>query len=115
MLQLIQISGKVILVTGGGSGIGEAIVREFARQKAKVAFIDIAVESSRALHPSAGVAGTPVHFELVISPMSRAATDDCRNQGPPRAHPGARSTTPLTMSAMRRQRSRKPCGTAASP
>ena len=36
-----DLEGKVVLVTGGGSGIGEAIVRRFAAQKSKVAFIDI--------------------------------------------------------------------------
>lgn len=59
-----DLQDKVVLVTGGGSGIGEAIVREFARQKAKVAFIDIAVEPSRALAKALQQAGTPVHFEL---------------------------------------------------
>jgi NAD(P)-dependent dehydrogenase (short-subunit alcohol dehydrogenase family) len=58
-----DLQGKVVLVTGGGSGIGEAIVREFARQKAKVAFIDIAVEPSRAVTKALEQAGTPVHFE----------------------------------------------------
>jgi D-xylose 1-dehydrogenase len=59
-----DLQGKVVLVTGGGSGIGEAIVREFARQKAKVAFIDIAVEPSRAVVKTLEQAGTPVHFEV---------------------------------------------------
>jgi len=54
---------KVVLVTGGGSGIGEAIVREFARQRAKVAFIDLAVEPSRALLKTLEQAGTPAYFE----------------------------------------------------
>ena len=36
-----DLDGKIVLVTGGGSGIGEAIVRRFAAQKSKVAFIDI--------------------------------------------------------------------------
>jgi D-xylose 1-dehydrogenase len=58
-----DLEGKVVLVTGGGSGIGEAIVREFARQKSRVAFIDIAVDASKALAETLGKAGTPVHFE----------------------------------------------------
>jgi len=44
-----DLEDKVVLVTGGGSGIGEAIVRKFAQQKARVGFIDIALEPSRAL------------------------------------------------------------------
>jgi D-xylose 1-dehydrogenase len=58
-----DLQNKVVLVTGGGSGIGEFIVREFARQKARVAFLDIAVEPSRALAQSLTEAGTAVHFE----------------------------------------------------
>ena len=44
-----DLEGKSVLVTGGGSGIGAAIVRAFVRQKAKVGFIDIAEAPSRAL------------------------------------------------------------------
>lgn len=59
-----DLKGQVILVTGGGSGIGEAIVRQFAAQRASVAFLDIAVEPSRALVRELETAGTPVHFEV---------------------------------------------------
>jgi len=58
-----DLRGRVVLITGGGSGIGEAIVRQFAAQQARVAFIDIAVEPSRALARELEAAGTPVHFE----------------------------------------------------
>jgi D-xylose 1-dehydrogenase len=44
-----DLEGKVVLVTGGGSGIGEAIVRRFAEQRCKVAFIDIARDVSERL------------------------------------------------------------------
>jgi D-xylose 1-dehydrogenase len=44
-----DLAGKSVLVTGGGSGIGAAIVRAFVRQRAKVGFIDIAEAPSLAL------------------------------------------------------------------
>jgi len=44
-----DLEGKSVIVTGGGSGIGAAIVRAFVRQKAKVGFIDIAQAPSKAM------------------------------------------------------------------
>ncbi|HSV52195.1 MAG TPA: SDR family oxidoreductase [Burkholderiaceae bacterium] len=40
---------RSVFVTGGGSGIGAAIVTAFAQQGARVAFIDVAREASEAL------------------------------------------------------------------
>ena len=47
-----SLSGRTVLVTGGASGIGEAIVRAFAGQKAKVGFVDIQEKEGRRLPQS---------------------------------------------------------------
>ncbi len=44
-----SLADKVIVVTGGGSGIGAEIVRGFVRQRARVYFLDIAPAESQAL------------------------------------------------------------------
>ena len=48
---------RVVFVTGGGSGIGESIVEHFSAQRAKVAFVDIAVAPSQALVARVAAAG----------------------------------------------------------
>ena len=58
-----DLEGKPVLVTGGGSGIGASIVRAFARQKAKVGFLDIAREPSARLVDELALQGLPVHYE----------------------------------------------------
>lgn len=52
-----SLEGKRVLVTGGGSGIGAAIVSAFTEQGAVVAFIDIAVDASLALCERLAAAG----------------------------------------------------------
>ncbi len=44
-----SLQGKRVLVTGGATGIGAAIVKAFAEQGARVAFVDIDEDASRAL------------------------------------------------------------------
>ena len=44
-----SLKGRVVLITGGASGIGESIVEAFARQQARVAFFDLQKDSAEAL------------------------------------------------------------------
>ena len=44
-----SLEGKVVFITGGGSGIGASIVEGFVRQGAKVGFVDIDETASNAL------------------------------------------------------------------
>ncbi|HTV57556.1 MAG TPA: SDR family oxidoreductase [Verrucomicrobiae bacterium] len=44
-----SLKDRPVLITGGGSGIGAVIVEEFARQGARVGFVDLAAEASREL------------------------------------------------------------------
>jgi len=58
-----DLEGKSVLVTGGGSGIGASIVRAFARQKAKVGFLDIARDPSTRLVDELATEGFSVRYE----------------------------------------------------
>jgi len=44
-----SLQGKVVLVTGGASGIGEAVVEAFVRQGSRVLFLDIQDDAADAL------------------------------------------------------------------
>lgn len=52
-----SLNKRSVFVTGGGSGIGAAIVTAFAQQGARVAFIDVAKEASEALAQQIADAG----------------------------------------------------------
>jgi NAD(P)-dependent dehydrogenase (short-subunit alcohol dehydrogenase family) len=76
-----DLANKTVLVTGGGSGIGEAIVRRFAAQGAKTAFIDLKVTESRLLAGELVGQGGRVHFEqadLTDIAALRSAIDNIR-------------------------------------
>jgi NAD(P)-dependent dehydrogenase (short-subunit alcohol dehydrogenase family) len=65
-----SLANKRVLITGGGTGIGAALVEAFAMQGAQVFFIDIAAEASRQLAASlAGSSYPPVYFECDLTDL----------------------------------------------
>jgi len=59
-----SLRGRVVLVTGGASGIGEAIVSHFARQSARVAFFDIQHEAGQRVVDGLAAEGCVAPFYL---------------------------------------------------
>ena len=68
---------RVVLVTGGATGIGESLVRHFARQGCRVAFFDVQDEPGRALAEALAAEGCPrpeySHCDLASVPEAQAA------------------------------------------
>jgi D-xylose 1-dehydrogenase len=54
-----SLKDRSVFITGGGSGIGASLVRHFAGQGSKVAFVDIAVAPSRQLVDEIATTGDP--------------------------------------------------------
>lgn len=60
-----DLEGKVVLVTGGASGIGASLVEAFAAQGSKVGFLDLDAAAGRALEARLEACTHPVRFEQV--------------------------------------------------
>jgi NAD(P)-dependent dehydrogenase (short-subunit alcohol dehydrogenase family) len=71
-----SLRGKRVFITGGGSGIGEALVTAFAEQGALVGFVDIAKNASEALVERIAAAGHPApefrHCDITDIPALQA-------------------------------------------
>ena len=81
-----DLAGRTVLVTGGGSGIGESMTRHFARQGCKVGFIDIARAPSEALAAELTASGAEVRYVAAdltdIAALKDAVVDIRASLGP---------------------------------
>jgi D-xylose 1-dehydrogenase len=59
-----SLDGRAVLITGGATGIGESLVAHFARQGARVAFLDIQDEAANALKKNLAAEGCPAPLYL---------------------------------------------------
>ena len=57
-----SLKGMPVIISGGASGIGEGIVRDFAAQGSKVGFVDIATDAGNKLAAELNAAGQTVKF-----------------------------------------------------
>jgi NAD(P)-dependent dehydrogenase (short-subunit alcohol dehydrogenase family) len=69
----MNIQGKAALVTGGGSGLGEATARELARMGAKVAILDVNLTAAQAVASEIG--GLAFQCDVTSPDSVQAAID----------------------------------------
>ena len=70
-----SLSGKRVIVTGGGSGIGAGLVEAFVQQGAQVAFVDVADGPSLELVDRlAGAAHAPVYRHCDLTDVAKLRT-----------------------------------------
>jgi len=75
----MDIQGKAALVTGGGSGLGEATARELARLGAKVAVLDVNLDNAQRV--ASDIGGIAVQCDVTnptaCRPPSMRPITDC--------------------------------------
>ena len=67
----MQIKGQAALVTGDGSGLGEATARELARLGAKVAVLDVNLDNAKKV--AADIGGIALQADVTSGPSMEAA------------------------------------------
>lgn len=67
-----SLQDRVVLITGGATGIGESLVRAFAHQGARVAFFDVQDEPAIALRNELSVAGctAPLYLHCDVTDVA---------------------------------------------
>ncbi|MGB1539561.1 MAG: SDR family NAD(P)-dependent oxidoreductase, partial [Rickettsiales bacterium] len=79
----MDIKGAIAIVTGGGSGLGEATARGLAAAGAKVALLDMNLEAAQAV--AAEIGGLAVHCNVADAASAEAAMENVKSKlGAPR-------------------------------
>jgi NAD(P)-dependent dehydrogenase (short-subunit alcohol dehydrogenase family) len=75
-----SLAGKTVVITGGGSGIGEVMVEGFVRQKSRVFFLDVAESESKALVARLGNGAEFIKTDLTDIEALRACIASIENK-----------------------------------
>ena len=79
----MQINGQAALVTGGGSGLGEATARELARSGAKVAVLDLNLDNAKKV--AADINGLAIQCDVSSGDSMQSAIEQASGaHGPAR-------------------------------
>ena len=83
-----SLAGRAVVISGGASGIGEAFVRAFAVQGAKVTFIDLDVEAGNGLAETLRREGAEVFYQACdvtdVTALRTCLAEGERRHGPTR-------------------------------
>ncbi|NWF90684.1 MAG: SDR family NAD(P)-dependent oxidoreductase, partial [Ignavibacteriaceae bacterium] len=75
-----RLENKRAIVTGGASGIGSAIVKQFAREGARVIISDIDLKSSQALADSIGSNVFPFELDVTSAENFKSLLNFCQEK-----------------------------------
>ena len=78
-----SLAGKSVIVTGGGSGIGADIVAGFARQRARVFFVDIDKQGAQQVVEQSAGAAQFFHCDLTDLEALKATFANIESKGGP--------------------------------
>jgi len=78
-----SLAGRTVVITGGGSGIGEVMVEGFDRQKSRVYFLDVATNESEALVTRLGNGTRFVQCDVTDTAALQKAIADIEAQAGP--------------------------------
>ncbi len=110
-----SLANKRVVITGGGTGIGVAIVEAFARQGAHVTFLDIARDASLALQEKLAQLPQPPVFRYCDLTDLDALAATFADIGNTSGATDILITMRPTTTAISCRTSRPPTGTNASP